>query len=529
MFFDLGQTLSRLPKNVDRTLSQFALKQRVSTLADGTAQARRNQKIVAGVIELKQTLELVPAAAQALESCQSITLENIRTNVFVHPGLEALKSSIEKVIDEDIIHSKAAFVTRTQQCFAVKAGVDGFLDVARKAFCETTVYDLASRYREEFDLPGLKTPYNSKRGFYISIPVLEVQKLQGASLPKVFIQVTRHSKHYMCSSQELVSLNMRNKSAANECYFRTIQVLEGLCQRIREDQPLLNVLSESFALLDMLVNSFAYLVSSATAESYVRPELAEDAPIAIDGGRHPVFDKMLGDQFVANTTYLSEASNMLILTGPNMSGKSTYLHQVALIVILAQIGCFVPAKFASLRPLDRLLTCIGTGDNLESNASSLGRATATADGFAIAWSCCEFLLAQNLYTIVATHDHRLGELCSLYPNVKLCSLAVSTANSRLSFHYSVAQGSCNVTNYGLLLASVAGIPDTVIKEATDIAAQVDLKAAQRKRITDQQYAALRNEYSIVQRLLCLRQATLSDDLLREYLQNLKDSIAQLTS
>ncbi|KAG0612973.1 hypothetical protein M758_6G066700 [Ceratodon purpureus] len=200
--------------------------------------------------------------------------------------------------------------------------------------------------------------------------------------------------------------------------FYAFNIQSELINRIREDLRLLTSLSESLALLDMMVNSFVNLISTKPAESYIRPEFTETGPIAIEKGRHPVLEGTIAEEFVANNAFISEASNTMIVTGPNMSGKSTYLRQVVLITIMAHIGCYVPARFASFRIVDHIFTRIGTSDNIELNSSTfmtemretayllnnltsrslvvvdeLGRATSTGDGFAIAWSCCEYMLS----------------------------------------------------------------------------------------------------------------------------------------
>lgn len=186
----------------------------------------------------------------------------------------------------------------------------------------------------------------------------------------------------------------------------------GIINRIRDDITLLTLLSESISLLDMIANSFAYMVAGKQVGSYARPEFTDDGPIAIEAGRHPLVELLRLEDFVPNNAFLSEASNMVLVTGPNMSGKSTYLRQVALITILAHIGCYVPAQFASFRVVDHIFTRIASGETIESNSSTfmtemretafilqnvtsrslvlldeLGRATSSVDGLAIAWSC----------------------------------------------------------------------------------------------------------------------------------------------
>ncbi|KAL6175816.1 hypothetical protein ACLB2K_052455 [Fragaria x ananassa] len=310
-------------------------------------------------------------------------------------------SRIGEVIDEDVLHARVPFVARTQQCFAVKAGIDGLLDIARRSFCDTS--------------EGLSPLH--RQGFYFSIPQKSIQ----GKLPSQFIQVLKHGNNIHCSTLELASLNVRNKSAAAECYIRTEVCLEELVDAIQEDVSALTLLAEA------------------------------------------------------------------------LSGKSTSLLQVCLIVILAQIGCYVPAHFSTLRVVDRIFTRMGTVDSLESNSSTfmtemketafimqnvsqrslvvmdeLGRATSSSDGFAIAWSCCEHLLSLKAYTIFATHMENLSELVTVYPNVKILHFDVDIKNNRLDFKFQLKEGPRHVPHYGLLLAEVAGLPSLVTETARNI-------------------------------------------------------------
>ncbi|KAH7443282.1 hypothetical protein KP509_02G028400 [Ceratopteris richardii] len=490
LFFGLSKVLSKFPKDIDRVLCHFCFRQKktIGNVADSSS-TKRSQTLIASVILLKQAVEVLPALAEILNSGKSQLLTDIRDSICHHAKFKALRERIIGVIDDDVLHAKAPFVARTQQCFAVKPGIDGLLDMARKAFCETSeaIHILAKNYREIFNLPNLKMPFNSKRGFYISIAETDIHE---EGLPKLFFQVTKQGKNIHCSTQELISLNVRNKEAATECYHRTEICLEGLIDKIREDVTLLTLLSESISLLDMIVNSFASVVVSKEVGSYIRPEFTEDGPIALEAGRHPLVEVLRSEQFVPNNAFLSEASNMVLIIGPNMSGKSTYLRQVALITVMAHVGCFVPAQFASFRVVDRILTRIGSGDSPEFNSSTfmtemkettfllenvtprslilideLGRATSSVDGLAVAWSCCEYLLSTNAYTIFSTHMHKLVELSSLYPNVKVCHFLVNITNGKLDFKFSLKEGYFSIPHYGLLLSELAGFPQNVIEDA----------------------------------------------------------------
>ncbi|KAG8662281.1 hypothetical protein MANES_01G082400v8 [Manihot esculenta] len=411
LFFGLSQVLRKFPKDTDRILCHFCFKpKKVTNEVLGTDNARRSRVLISSIILLKTALEALPLLSKVLKDAKSFLLANIYKTVCENEKYASIRKRIGEVIDEDVLHARVPFVAQTQQCFAVKAGIDGLLDIARRTFCDTSeaIHNLANKYREEFKLPNLKLPFNNRQGFYFSIPLKDIQ----GKLPNKFIQVLKHGNNVHCSTLELASLNVRNKSAAEECYIRTEVCLEALLDAIREDVSLLVLLAEVLCLLDMLVNSFAHTISTKLVDRYTRPEFTNSGPLAIDAGRHPVLESIRND-FVPNNLFISEASNMVIVMGPNMSGKSTYLQQVCLIVILAQIGCYVPARFSTIRVVDRIFTRMGSMDNLESNSSTfmtemketafvmqnvsqrsliimdeLGRATSSSDGFAIAWSCC---------------------------------------------------------------------------------------------------------------------------------------------
>lgn len=410
----------------------------------------------------------------------------------------------------------------------------------------TAMHNLANTYREEFKLPNLKMPFNNRQGFYFSIP----QKDISGKLPSKFIQVLKHGKNIHCSTLELSSLNVRNKSAAAECYMRTELCLEELIDSIREDVSILTLLAEAMCLLDMIVNSFANTISIKPVDRYSRPEFTDNGPMAIDAGRHPILES-LRNEFVPNNIFLSEASNMVVVMGPNMSGKSTYLQQVCLIVILAQIGCYVPARFSCLRMVDRIFTRIGTSDNLESNCSTfmtemketaflmqnvsprslivmdeLGRATSSSDGFAIAWSCCEHLLSLKAYTIFATHMENLSELASIYPNVKVLHFQVDLKSNHLDFKFLLKDGPRHVPHYGLLLAGVAGLPSSVIESARSMTARVTEKEMKRMEVNCMQYHPIQMAYRVAQRLICLKYSNQDEDGIRRALQGLKESYMQ---
>ncbi|KAJ6308743.1 hypothetical protein OIU76_018347 [Salix suchowensis] len=527
LFFGLSQALRKFPKETDRVLCHFCFKpKKVTNEVAGADNARRSQVLISSIILLKTALDALPLLSKALKDAKSFLLANVYKTISENEKYFSIRKRVGEVIDEDVLHARAPFIARTQQCFAVKAGIDGLLDIARRTFCDTSeaIHNLANKYREEFKLPNLKLPFNNRQGFYFSIPQKDIQ----GKLPSKFIQVLKHGNNIHCSTLELASLNVRNKSAAAECYIRTEVCLEALLNSIREDVSALTLLAEVLCLLDMIINSFAYTISMKPVDRYTRPEFTSSGPLAIDAGRHPILES-IHDDYVPNNIFMSEASNMVIVMGPNMSGKSTYLQQVCLIVILAQIGCYVPARFSTIRVVDRIFTRMGSVDNLESNSSTfmtemketafimqnvsqrslvlvdeLGRATSSSDGFAIAWSCCEHLLSLKAYSIFATHMENLSELATIYPNVRIVHFHVDIKSNRLDFKFQLEDGSRHVPHYGLLLAEVAGLPRSVIETARSITSKIMEKQIKKMEVNCTQYHKLQMVYRVAQRLICLK-------------------------
>ncbi|KAG5588937.1 hypothetical protein H5410_039451 [Solanum commersonii] len=536
LFFGLSQAFVSFQKKQPKRVTNEVL---------ASDNGRRSQIMISSIILLKTALDALPLLSKVLKEAKSCLLGNVYKTICENEKYTSIRKRIGEVIDEDVLHTRVPFVARTQQCFAVKAGTDGLLDMARRSFCDTSeaIHSLANKYRQDFKLPNLKIPFNNRQGFYFSIPQKDIQ----GKLPSKFIQVVKHGNNVHCSSLELASLNVRNKSAAKECWLRTALCLEALMDAIREDVSVLTVLSEVLCLLDMMVNSFAHTVSTKPVDRYTRARFTCDGPLAIDSGRHPILESTHND-FIPNGIFLSEASNMAIVMGPNMSGKSTYLQQVCLMVILAQIGCYIPARFATLRVVDRIFTRMGTMDSLESNSSTfmtemketafimqnvshrslivmdeLGRATSSSDGFAIAWSCCEHLLALKAYSIFATHMENLSALSTMYPNVKILHFDVDVRNNRMDFKFQLKDGSRHVPHYGLMLAGVAGLPSSVVETAKRITSRITEKEMKRMEVNCRQYEDVQLIYRVAQRLMCLKYSDQDEDSLREALQNLKES------
>nr|POF05539.1 dna mismatch repair protein msh4 [Quercus suber] len=209
LFFGLSQVLRKFPKETDRVLCHFCFKpKKVTNGVLGIDYARRSQMLISSIILLKTALDALPLLSKALKDAKSFLLENVYKSICENEKYASIRKRIGEVIDEDVLHARVPFVARTQQCFAVKAGIDGILDIARRSFCDTSeaIHNLATKYREDFKLPNLKLPFNSRQGFYFSIPQKDIQ----GKLPSKFIQVLKHGNNIHCSTLELASSSISN-------------------------------------------------------------------------------------------------------------------------------------------------------------------------------------------------------------------------------------------------------------------------------------------------------------------------------
>ncbi|VFQ64712.1 unnamed protein product [Cuscuta campestris] len=200
--------------HIDRVLCHFCFKPIKVTNEVASENAQRSQKLISSIILLKTALDALPLLSKVLKDAKSFLLINVYKSTCENEKYASIRKRIGEVIGEDVLHTRVPFIARTQQCFAVKAGVDGFLDMARRSFCETSeaIHNLANKYREDFKLPNLKLPFNNRKGFYFSIPQKSIQ----GKLPNKFIQVIKHGNNIHCSSLELASVRIISTFFLNE-------------------------------------------------------------------------------------------------------------------------------------------------------------------------------------------------------------------------------------------------------------------------------------------------------------------------
>lgn len=357
-----------------------------------------------------------------------------------------------------------------------------------KTECKTWLADLESKEREKTGIKGLKIKYNKVFDYYF-----EVTNSFKSLVPDYFIRKQTLVNAERFTTDELNTLSGKILGAEDKLYALEYDCYVELREKLAAALVRVQKMAGYIAELDALC-SLAYV---ADKNNYVRPSLNTDGVIDIKGGRHPVVEKMLAnDSFVENDTYLNNAeSRILIITGPNMAGKSTYMRQTALITLMAQIGSFVPAESANIGLCDRIFTRVGASDDLASGQSTfmiemnevanilrnatkdsllildeIGRGTSTFDGLSIAWAVVEYIADPNILgakTLFATHYHELTELEGKLSSVNNFCIAVQEEGDDIVFLRKIIKGGAD-RSYGIQVARLAGVPEPVLKRAREI-------------------------------------------------------------
>jgi DNA mismatch repair protein MutS len=365
----------------------------------------------------------------------------------------------------------------------IAAGYDAELDELRLLGSNTEQFllDLERRERERSGLSSLKLGFNRVQGFYI-----EVNRSQADKVPPDYLrrQTVKSAERFI--TPELKSFEDKVLGARDRALAREKALYEALLDHLTSRLPALQSTTAAIAEIDVLT-CFA---ERAAALDCAQPELTDEPMLLIESGRHPVVERAGREPFVPNDLRFDDSRRMLIITGPNMGGKSTYMRQTALIVILAHIGCYVPARRAVLGPMDRIFTRIGASDDLAGGRSTfmlemtetanilnnataqslvlmdeVGRGTSTFDGLSLAWACAAFIANKiRAFTLFATHYFELTSLASEAPGVVNVHVEAVEHGDALVFLHSVKEGPAN-QSYGLQVAALAGIPKSVTTQA----------------------------------------------------------------
>ena len=433
----------------------------------------------------------------ALRTARPRDLSALRDSLIQLPILQSsvagLSASLIQTLIKDLSIPKAAIDLLMASVQAEPASVlreggviaDGFdaeLDELRgmQANCGEFLLKYEAEERERTGLTNLKVEYNSVHGFYI-----EISRAQAENAPAEYRrrQTLKNAERFI--TPELKAFEDKVLSANDRALAREKMLYEAILDDLAQHINVLQANAGAVAQLDVL-STFA---ERAEALKYVAPEFVGEDGIHIEGGRHPVVEQ-IAQPFIANDVYLSPYRQLLLITGPNMGGKSTYMRQTALIVLLAHCGCFVPATTVKIGQIDRIFTRIGASDDLAGGRSTfmvemtetanilnnataqslvlldeIGRGTSTFDGLSLAWACAKQLIEKNRsYTLFATHYFELTRLAEEFKQVANVHLDAAEHANGIVFLHSVEDGAAN-QSYGLQVAALAGIPKGVVASA----------------------------------------------------------------
>ncbi len=425
--------------------------------------------------QLRAALAALPALRRAVATLDSPLLQGIHRRIGEHADIATL-------LHRAIAAEPPAFLRDGD---VIAPGYDAELDELRLIATNTDEFLLALERREQerSGIAGLKLGFNRVQGFFI-----EVSRRDAERVPKDYVrkQTVKSAERFITS--ELKSFEDKVLSARERALAREKELYEAVLAELIEQLGPLQTTASAVAQLDALTS----LAERACTLQWVAPELADEPVLTIQGGRHPVVERFLAGSFVPNDLRFDGGRRMLIITGPNMGGKSTYMRQAALIVILAHIGSFVPADRAVIGPLDRIFTRIGAADDLAGGRSTfmvemteaanilhnatarslilmdeIGRGTSTFDGLSLAWAMARHIATRvKAFTLFATHYF---ELTALAAEIEVCSnvhLDATEHGEEIVFLHAVKEGPAN-RSYGLQVAQLAGVPREVIARARE--------------------------------------------------------------
>ncbi|KAL2703443.1 hypothetical protein AAEP93_004514 [Penicillium crustosum] len=502
------------------------------------------EQSVNNVIMLKTYVSSIKNIFQALGAAQSDLLLTIR-ELCAPEGYRSIEDLINTTLNENVAYQSKPLDLRNQRIYCVKAGVNSLLDVARQTYKEANsdaielIEKLSGMFEVNCDMV-LDLKYDTARQYYICIPATEP-----GPLPDVFINVYRKRKCIECQTLDLVKLNQKITDAHSEVINISDQTIQDLLRDVCTEVSGLFRVSEAIAMLDMLA-AFAQL---ATNYDYIRPELTDT--LAIKAGRHPIREQIHNSKFIPNDAYATPQTRFQIITGCNMSGKSTYIRSLALVTVMAQVGCFIPAQYASFPISHQLFARIATSDDLDANVSTfaaemremafilrniqprsmviideLGRGTSTTDGLAIAVALAEALISSNALVWFVTHFHDLAQILAERSGVINLHLAAEIAPdaSKMTMQYRIAEGPVPDRRYGLVLAKLADLPPAVLNKARSVSEAMDQLAKRRNSPSRAVAIAQKRKLllSLREQLLLARDGTMDKASLRAFLIKLQD-------
>lgn len=475
---DIQDRLDAVEELEHKTLLREELRDLLSSLYDIPRLITRVSNETANARDLnalKESLQKVPLIQQHVSSLQSSKLQSINAL----PDLQHIATLIQTAIRDDPPLS-------VREGNIIQASYNEDVKDLRKIAHNSSQWlqEYEAKVRKETNVQQLKVGYNRVHGYYV-----ESSRKNESLMPAHFIRKQTLANNVRYTTEELQTFQDKVLGAQEKLQQKEYELFMQILHKVKEALVPIQETATALATLDVLV-TFAQL---AVQRTYVKPTMTTDYEMNISQARHPVVELLSSEPFVPNDTVLSKQTQMMLITGPNMAGKSTYMRQVALIQLLAQIGSFVPAASATLAVADRIFTRVGASDDLAAGQSTfmvemhetaailnsatthsliildeIGRGTSTYDGLSLAWSIAEYIATQiGAKTLFATHYHQLNALHATYPMIQNFNIAVKELDDSIVFLRKIVQGGTD-KSYGIHVAKLAGVPQQVIDRAKTI-------------------------------------------------------------
>lgn len=473
----------QVQKELHRLLSNL------SDIEKSISRISSNDAAPKDVLALRNSLCRIPNIQNAL-SCLSQ-----KNPLFVIDDLPAIRNLLLNAINPDMPISNP-------EGKIIKAGYNKELDCIRsiQENAKQFLKDMQAKEIKRTGINSLKIGYNGVFGYYF-----EITKANLGSVPADFIRKQTLTNAERFITPELREYEEKILNAEDDILRMEREILRDINKHILDNSDGIFLFSSKIASIDALYS----LSKIAVFPGYTAPQICEDTEILINEGRHPVVENALSETFIPNDTLLDcENNHLIIITGPNMAGKSTYVRQTAILVIMAQIGSFIPAKSAKIGLVDKIFTRIGAHDEITKGQSTfmvemsetadilnnlsdrsliildeIGRGTSTYDGLSLAWAIAQYLERHKVRTLFATHFHELTALAKDYPGIKNYNVSVKEWDNEVIFLHKIVPGSTD-ESYGIYVAKLAGIPREVIQRSRQILMRLELNGKLHDKIRD---------------------------------------------
>lgn len=482
--------------------------------------------------QLRFCLSRCPDIIQLLKNSGHTTLQKFISTIGEYPALSEL-------LQRALLENPPAVI---REGGVIAPGFDAELDELR-ALSENSdqfLLDMEHRERQRTGISTLKVGYNRIHGFFI-----EISRGQAQQAPVDYIrrQTLKNAERYI--TPELKEFEDKVLSSKSRALAREKMLYEGLLDSLILEIQALQATAETLAQLDVFNN----LAERANSLNLIAPEFSQQPEIHIEQGRHLVVEQVSDRPFTPNATILNQQRRMLIITGPNMGGKSTYMRQTALICLLAYMGSFVPAKYVRLGPIDRIFTRIGASDDLASgrstfmlemtemanilhNATShslvlmdeIGRGTSTFDGLSLAWASAEYIASQiKALTLFSTHYFELTQLPELLPGLANVHLDAKEHNDKIVFLHRVNEGPAS-QSYGIQVAQLAGVPGVIIQRAKQKLLELEKNNYQEALISSERPPSMETPHPVLDLIRNLQPNALTPIQALEQIFRIKDMV-----